>query len=312
MSMSENRFQITSSIYKYTVIGLNLALNPDSFAAGMASLKQAVRLFLFPLKKGFPLEVWPERTYIISHQYKYIYCPITKVVLSYFKNLIIKTSNFDENREIEQYQSIHHFALDKLSLSQYSPEVARKFLGDSTYFKFTFIRNSAERLVSAYLDKFVGMQDRLDSFAKNVINQIYRRRGEKVDLEKSISFREFVSYLSVTKNDKLNEHWRPQYLHLGAVKFDFIGRLENEADFEYLKHRLSLNINIKSQSKASTKQSSGESLADLHPWQIQELGGYPNFNYRDFITPDLLQVIHQRYILDFKLFGGTTRKSWLW
>ena len=70
--MNNHQPQNATRTQKHLSLALSLALERDSFRASLASLRQALRLAWFPFKKEFPSGVWPERTYIINHDYKFI------------------------------------------------------------------------------------------------------------------------------------------------------------------------------------------------------------------------------------------------
>lgn len=106
-----------------------------------------------------------------------------------------------------------------------------------TYFKFTFVREPFERLLSAYKDKFVyirGIDHRMLKLHGREILKHFRPNATEHALQKfdDITFREFVEYL-VTKGSNesspiMDWHW-DNYLHtcgMCAVKYDFIGHYE--------------------------------------------------------------------------------------
>ena len=171
---------------------------------------------------------WPEHNFIPDHNYRFLYCPIPKIASSSFQSLISRLNS--QNNVQKKVNYLYHCKYN-LSLYNYKEREAVKILKDPSYFKFVFVRNPWERLLSAYLNKFIRKQN-LEFFVKEVVTNVYRQKGLTVDWEKSITFQQFLEYLSKTRDEKLNEHWKPQYLFLRTTKFDFIGKLENiEKDF---------------------------------------------------------------------------------
>lgn len=137
---------------------------------------------------------WPENRFIYDEQYKFIYCPIPKVANSSIRRLHIMLQNletdFNDNYDLWHYS---HFNFSFYSFLSYWKAIT--ILNDKSYFKFTFVRNPYSRLLSGYLNKFVAKKNKLPFFAEDVIRDIYNYKNEKVDLDKSITFEEFVKYL---------------------------------------------------------------------------------------------------------------------
>ena len=108
-----------------------------------------------------------------------------------------------------------------------------------TYFKFTFVREPFERILSAYKDKFVHLrQVRVDreirKFHGREILKNFRREASKSALEKldDITFREFIEYLVTKGSNKstsvMDWHW-DNYVNICgmcAINYDFIGHYE--------------------------------------------------------------------------------------
>ncbi|KAJ7384296.1 hypothetical protein OS493_022933 [Desmophyllum pertusum] len=119
------------------------------------------------------------------------------------------------------------------SLAKFS----QKHLMVETYFKFTFVREPFEHLLSAYKDKFVYTRsfDRklLELHGREILKN-FRPNATQRALEElnDITFREFIEYL-VTKGSNsgpqgMDRHWD---IHVYSccmcdVKYDFIGHYE--------------------------------------------------------------------------------------
>ena len=119
-----------------------------------------------------------------------------------------------------------------------------------SYFKFTFVRNSYERLVSCYTDKITHPERRI--IQKRMLSKQTKMKSEYVKTNKSgetheqyyervflpmhnLSFKEFVK--TITHNDKLtsDEHWKPQTLCFPVEKIDFVARVEQmQTDFNII------------------------------------------------------------------------------
>lgn len=143
------------------------------------------------------------------------------------------------------------------------------------YFKFTFVRNPWDRLVSAYF------------FMKKGGRNPFDKKWAEQHLSDINSFQEFVEKLN-NKNFRrvvlAEQHFRPQYKYVCDYKenilTDFTGRLENiEKDFDYVSKRLGIN-------------------AKLPHFNKSKKGNYKNYyNYR------MKQIVANIYKKDIKLFN---------
>ena len=263
----------------------------------------------------WPDQYYYEKGYLINHDYCFIYCPIPKVACSSFKKFMVGLSHLDNKEEIINLPQrlFHSYISHALTLSAgQSYKQAIALLNESNYFKFAFVRNPWERLTSAYLNKFVSPLSHQQSnlpLSKEVIENIYRTNDLKVNYEASITFRQFVDYISVTDDKELDGHWQPQYLFLGDTKFDFIGRFETlEKDFAYLQERLGLSSSLpwsnKSQINDDKLEANNSDLkrhfCDYYPKELSQLSHAPD--YKEFYTPDLIERVKKRYAKDIELF----------
>ena len=105
------------------------------------------------------------------------------------------------------------------------------------YFKFTFVREPFERLLSAYQDKFVYLRSE-DRYYRELhgreILKNYRPNASSRSLKElnDIRFREFMEYLVKKGNDKttrvMDQHWDNYANVCGMceIDYDFIGYYE--------------------------------------------------------------------------------------
>ena len=106
-----------------------------------------------------------------------------------------------------------------------------------SYFKFTFVREPFERILSAYKDKFVYLRkyDRpiLEFHGKEILKNFRPNASQRALKElNDITFREFIEYL-VTKGSKrstsvMDWHW-DNYVNICgmcSIEYDFIGHYE--------------------------------------------------------------------------------------
>ncbi|XP_020606565.1 carbohydrate sulfotransferase 11-like [Orbicella faveolata] len=132
-----------------------------------------------------------------------------------------------------------------------------KFLGNypmeevdlmlKTYFKFVFVREPFERLLSAYLDKFYsGDSDFHNNYGREIIKR-YRPGGNPE--HKNITFDEYLNYVINIGKGYWNEHWQTydKLCQPCGIQYDFIGKFENleqEAPYVLEMSGISRKLNV--------------------------------------------------------------------
>lgn len=148
------------------------------------------------------------------HYYRYaqknIQCHCPACRCPYQKSFLFSFVYIDEGRRLMYFDipkcassSIRKSFFDNnVSLSMHNP---KKRLNE--YFKFTFVRNPWDRMVSNW---------------KMFTTQPFRIKQLKTMTDKDLTnFKDFVNFTTQTEN----HHWQPQFLYLPENP-DFIGRLE--------------------------------------------------------------------------------------
>jgi len=250
---------------------------------------------------------WAARYYLVNHRHKMILCPLHKNAVTLFKNIIVRQSDYAE--EWEAYQgNIHHFIgkqSDKFSLQDFA------LTQDPSYFKFAVLRNPFDRIVSAYFDKFAKYEN-IDLTARPVVVAVHKSLGMEPDIQKSITFRQFVQYLAETEDFLLDEHWRPQHSFLcqNAIHFDFIGQFENlEETVQTLEKQF--GFTVKTKVTPSGKKGfghithyesfeEGNAFHDLYPQQLRQLGAFPK--PIQMYTAELRSLVETRFKEDLDLY----------
>jgi hypothetical protein len=143
-----------------------------------------------------------------------------------------------------------------------------------SYFKFTFVRNPWDRLVSAYTFlKSGGMGE-----------------GDKIWAEDNLrdygTFDDFVKNWLNNENIYCKNHFVPQsdYICVGNAEpeVDFIGYFEKfQESFDYVCHKIGIQ----------------SSLGHLNATQNRKK------DYRDFYTTEIRNIVGQVYQRDIELFG---------
>jgi chondroitin 4-sulfotransferase 11 len=164
-----------------------------------------------------------------NHQYKVIFIHIPKNGGISVEKALFK-------------QKVGHTRLQLFQ--QYDPD---KF---HEYYKFAFVRNPWDRLVSAYFFLKAGGRNPVDAqFSKEFLSGLN-------------SFEDFVLSLENKKNRKTALHWlhfRPQLDFIvdkkGVISLDYIGRFEIlEKDFDVLSKRIGIAASLSHENRSPRKK----------------------------------------------------------
>ncbi len=143
------------------------------------------------------------------------------------------------------------------------------------YFKFAFVRNPWDRLLSAYLYLKDGGRNKWDY------------KWASVHLSEFTTFKDFVMEWVSKNNINTGIHFMPQYKYLTSTnsnipEVDFIGYFENiNNDYEYIRSKLGFGKKLIFSNKTQNKTR----------------------DYRVYYNDDMIEVVSKTYDLDIKLFG---------
>ena len=244
---------------------------------------------------------------IVNHDYRFLYCPIHKNASSSLINAVLAASNSRRKEEVLQLSrnTIRLYVDLNYTLANYT-YVETKQIINSNYFKFVIVRNPWARLASTYLNLFVRLfeKKRITELAQDSARYIYGE-DEFKKYEDSITFSQFVQYVCNTDDKYIDPHCKPQHCFLGDIKYDFIGRMENLSnDLEFIKNRLNLSFEIPKVNKTeySSSDATIENYWNISSSQLRSIKtGLPSYQY--FYTPELIDLVGQRYIKDIETFG---------
>lgn len=156
--------------------------------------------------------------------YKIMYLPIAKNACSSLKRVVAELGGL----HLDRFEDIHR-KLDNentgLMFYNREDEDIITALGQPGWMRFVTIRDPLERLVSAYVEKFV--INRLSPDVKITCDPVLMRRRKigwlrEPDYERGITFRSFVKDIVSQSPDRLDPHWRPQSLYVKAFPFTHI------------------------------------------------------------------------------------------
>jgi len=182
----------------------------------------------------------------------------------------------------------------------------RSFFRDEFGPLTVLIRHPAERLVSCYIDKFVNpvaKQRNFEPFVRPHIQRAQQALGIAPDLQRSLRFSEFVSYVASSPAWRLDAHWRPQADFLGGrmrdgttlVRSDNFGYFAEVFGFETANSR----HNASSGKRFKPGEPVTGEFADMHPSEM-DLDAIASYN--QFFDADLMDTVNALYLEDKMLF----------
>jgi hypothetical protein len=147
-------------------------------------------------------------------------------------------------------------------------------LKDNDYFRFGFVRNPLDRLLSCYAQKIVYYERELG------MQPLLWRYGKAFD--KDLSFAEFVEAVARIPDRVSDIHFRSQHTflyHRGKLMVDFVGHFEQlEQDWNFLREKFGLP-------------------------ELPHQNRSRHVDYREAYTPELAAIAAKRYKKDIELFG---------
>ena len=169
---------------------------------------------------------------IYNDKYKFIYCPVPKVGFSNWRRVfLVLSEKFNTTDPLKFSQRNVHGTyywnvsyLSQLSLEEIDYRI-------KNYYKFIFIRDPLERIVSAYKNKFMGENSFLWSEIGKLIIRAYRIEPNDTSLSSGlgVTFGEFVQYILDASVHSSDEHWKLISLLClpCSIKYDFVGHMDN-------------------------------------------------------------------------------------
>ena len=159
------------------------------------------------------------------------------------------------------------------------------------YYKFMFVRNPYERLVSTYRNKIE-----------------HKKNGTKITAGKwakeGISFNTFIKRITNSENILVtNSHWRPywKFKETFGHEFDFIGKVENfSEDFSLVCNSIGIsskNIPHKNMSIKGKKAWERRKTMDLNLPVVKP------YHYSEYYTDETRDLVKKAYAKDLKDFN---------
>ena len=215
----------------------------------------------------------------VSLANSYVFVEVPKVACSTIKQTLHRVELRDPTFLPENVELIHERSFSPLlTLLQVGP--LERFLPPSDTFRFCFVRNPFDRLLSAYLDKIVG-----NGHQKRPILKILGR--DPTALGALVSFEEFVDAVATQPALRMNAHWRVQWQHVlgDFVPYDFVGRFERfQQDFVTVLSRWTNEPERYIQTEATHRTDAGLKIGDHYDRRLAD-------------------VVRRIYADDFERFG---------
>ncbi|WP_175484938.1 sulfotransferase family 2 domain-containing protein [Jannaschia pohangensis] len=167
------------------------------------------------------------------------------------------------------------------------------------------LRDPYDRLVSAYLNKLV-IPSAKEPFAAEVLDTVWRNRRnqERPSEASTISFREFVQYVSVRDDTLLDQHWQSQTYHIRATTPTLVIEMESLKE-SWNKSDVLRDVSLREFSPHATR-SFLEINQDLSDFDGSDIAGFrrvagqfpPQSAFRN---PSLEKLVRERYAEDYDL-----------
>jgi hypothetical protein len=237
--------------------------------------------------------------YIVSDEYRFVYFAIPKVASSSILSSLLPFFDYFDVNEM----AIKGLAPESVLIDHKGQPIGGPYTGAHklfsrspfqinkelllagmnnvyhNYFKFTFVRNPWDRLLSCYMSKVV--PERFAGSFKTYSNVAFRD---------DMSFQEFAEAVCRIPDGEANIHFCSQHVFVcsrGSAKnvlADYVGRFENlEEDFEFVTERIGINAQLPHAADTSSTRGSR--------------------SYRDFYDEKLARMVGERYREDIEIFG---------
>ena len=213
---------------------------------------------------------------IALHRFKAIYFYIPKVACSSIKTVVSDLLQIEPPNPKRPLAFIHERDYPFVERD----EVLTKY---KEYFKFCFVRNPWDRVVSCYFNKISTDEGLTNRSFKNGVAVTLLKHGDL--FWGGMTFPDFARAVCRVPDDRADVHFRSQCKFVtcqeGTLLVDFIGRFENlEADFSIVCDKMGI-----------------ENIRLPHLFKSERL------HYRHYYDKSLQEEVEERYREDIKMFG---------
>ncbi|MEX0431679.1 sulfotransferase family 2 domain-containing protein [Spiribacter insolitus] len=167
---------------------------------------------------------WPYSQIMVIPSLRLMYVPIAKNACSTLKRMMLDLAGFPADSAAQAH--VHEcldFYQTGLQLKDWPREDVERFLTEPRWFRFVVMRDPLERLVSAYLEKFVRNRLLPGNRVHTAPVVAAMQCTDAPDLARGITFRQFAEYVAATPAGLLDPHWRPQCLCVPEQDVQIVG-----------------------------------------------------------------------------------------
>lgn len=185
-----------------------------------------------------------------------------------------------------------------------------QIMRDEVFPTACILRDPVARIVSCYLDKFAKPVLREKPFERFVIGHIEAAQiqlGITPELERSISFSEFIDYIFSRPRWASNSHWRPQSDFIPTDHTDIhFGTVENLPEFF---DSLGLSYSSKNYNKSFGGKVTTGNTGDLANHLPKEIGNEDITDYGRFLTDAGRDRVQRVLAEDIKLYSEISKSK---
>lgn len=246
-------------------------------------------------------------------------CAIPKNACTAVKHWMLWAAGIDTSHL--DHGEVHDFARRQIGVERLSGKDVRRIRASA--FAFAIVRDPVDRVVSAYIDKFI-RQNPMNLHSKCVIEAvrfgrrvrltkrerfetggrwIERRSDPRIDYSAGVSFAEFVAYLEVTPDSRLDDHYRPQadFLRLSGLRYDSLIPFERFREgLVEVAARHKIDAWIPDPPPPEPRLDAELQLADVTAGEIRVRGALPASG--SLLTSELREKLKRRYHADTQLW----------
>jgi hypothetical protein len=255
---------------------------------------------------------WPLTQVFISQKSNVMYCPIGKVACTFLKRLMVQISEVGHpDLLIKDVHGLTDNIRTGLQLGDYPMDTAQAMMIDPKFFKFAVMRAPRDRLLSAYIEKFVIERNSPGNLFHTmpVITSAQRRQGySTIDPNIGISFRQFICEITALPSHRLDTHWRPQVDYLQGIQYDQIysfDQINDVVDMLEQRSGMSLPRQPANVTGSGTGGATHPNAPDLLPADII---GLPKLDKACFFDNTLAAMITDYFSADVALLRATTNE----
>ena len=302
------------AIGRFAEAGRELSLAVDQGAVlGETAPRVAVNAYRAASGSGEKLDTRFGRSQVImDRERRLVYCSIPKNGCTLLKANIFMNAPYREDY-LASGQSVHDYA--KKIVAEDLPTGA---LTSDQYFRFAVLRDPLRRLLSAYLNRLVRGRKSPEPFDVVQIARTTREAqaslGVPHDPARSISFEEFVRYLSTAADVQCDVHWMPQVNLVGTdlSVFSHVGKVERmDETLDMLASRFGYTVerdigpHLRHSSEHITRYSETAALAQPYRALPDELDAHEDNIPMPglFYTAELRELAERRYAADLALYA---------